>query len=120
MTYDLRRLRLKGMIQRVPGKNRYMLTRRGIRWALFLTKVYSRIVRPFSRLHDPPRVNASPNHRDAFQTLEVALEEIIENARLFHRGASAPQVASRQPPAASRKAIEKLASFVKMLEQQGS
>jgi len=103
MTYDLRRLRLKGMVQRLPGKNRYMLTRRGTRWAFFLTKVYSRILRPFSRRHDPPAdQKASRKSKDPFEALDAALEKIVLEARLF-RGASAPLVASRQSPVASQK-----------------
>jgi hypothetical protein len=102
MTYDLRKLRLKGMIQRLPGKNRYLLTPRGIRWALFLTKVYSRIVRPFSRRQDPPpSENAPQKLKDGFRALDAALEKIIQNAGLSP-GTSLPKAASRQSPAASR------------------
>ena len=46
MTYDLRRLRLKGMIARVPGTNRYTVTTFGLRAALFYTKVQLRLLRP--------------------------------------------------------------------------
>jgi hypothetical protein len=46
MTYDLRRLRLHGMIARVPGTHRYRLTPEGLRIALFFTRVYSRICGP--------------------------------------------------------------------------
>ena len=35
MTYDLRRLRLKGLIARIPDKNRYIVTSYGLRVALF-------------------------------------------------------------------------------------
>jgi hypothetical protein len=53
MTYDLRRLRLKGLIQRVPEKNRYVLTPRGRRGALFFTKTFARIFRPAMARLDP-------------------------------------------------------------------
>jgi len=43
MTYDLRRLRLKGLIRRVPGKNRYVLTPFGRRVVIFFSKLDSRI-----------------------------------------------------------------------------
>lgn len=46
MTYDLRRLRLKYLIQRVPKTHRYVFTPAGRRAALFLTKSYVRLVRP--------------------------------------------------------------------------
>jgi hypothetical protein len=42
MTYDLRRLRLNGLIRRLPHTNRYTLTEDGIRIAVFYTKVYNR------------------------------------------------------------------------------
>lgn len=39
MSYDLRRLRLHGLIQRLPRKNTYALTPEGIRVAVFYTKL---------------------------------------------------------------------------------
>jgi hypothetical protein len=39
MTYDLRRLRLHGLIERVPGTHRYRPTDLGLKTALFLTHV---------------------------------------------------------------------------------
>lgn len=46
MSYDLRRLRLHGLIQRDPGSHRYQVTNHGLRIATFLTRVHSRLVRP--------------------------------------------------------------------------
>ena len=46
MSYDLRRLRLHGLIQRIPGTHRYTITGRGLRIAIFLTRVHARLVRP--------------------------------------------------------------------------
>ncbi len=40
MTYDLRRLRLHGLIERVPRTNTYVLTPEGARVALFYTKAH--------------------------------------------------------------------------------
>jgi hypothetical protein len=42
MTYDLRRQRLHGLIERIPHSHRYQVTDLGIRVALFFTKVNSR------------------------------------------------------------------------------
>jgi hypothetical protein len=39
MTYDLRRLRRKGLIRRLPRSNSYVLTSDGVRVAIFYTKV---------------------------------------------------------------------------------
>ena len=48
MTYDLRRLRLNGLIRRLPHTNRYTLTEDGIRIAVFHTKVYNRLLVPLT------------------------------------------------------------------------
>jgi hypothetical protein len=53
MTYDLRRLRRKGLIRRVPGSQRYTLTTDGRRLAVFFTKTYTRIVCPSLSELDP-------------------------------------------------------------------
>jgi Mn-dependent DtxR family transcriptional regulator len=45
MTYDLRRLRAHGLIQRIPGTFRYTITDTGHRHARFLTRVHDRIWR---------------------------------------------------------------------------
>jgi hypothetical protein len=44
MTYDLRRLRLHGLIDRVPGTHRYQPTPLGWRAAAFLTHAYNRFL----------------------------------------------------------------------------
>ena len=46
MTYDLRRLRLHGLIQRIPKSYRYDVTPAGLRMALFFTRAYARLLRP--------------------------------------------------------------------------
>ena len=46
MGYNLRRLARKGLIARVDGKLCYTLTPHGRRVALFLTKLYARVLRP--------------------------------------------------------------------------
>jgi hypothetical protein len=46
MTYDLRRLRLHGMIERVPKTHRYRVTDFGFRAALFFTRTHARLYRP--------------------------------------------------------------------------
>jgi DNA-binding HxlR family transcriptional regulator len=45
MSYQLRRLRLHGLIQRLPKTHRYRLTDFGLRTALFCTRSYARIFR---------------------------------------------------------------------------
>jgi len=44
LTYDLRRLRLHGLIQRIDGTHRYTVTDRGLRIAIYLTRVHRRLL----------------------------------------------------------------------------
>ena len=46
MTYDLRRLRLKGLIERIEHSHRYHLTDLGIKVVTFFTKLYHRLFAP--------------------------------------------------------------------------
>jgi hypothetical protein len=46
MTYDLRRLRLKKLIERIGNSYRYRLTDLGIKVVTFFTKLYQRLFRP--------------------------------------------------------------------------
>jgi hypothetical protein len=43
ITYDLRRLRLHQIIQRIPRTNRYQVTPFGFQIAMFFTRTYSRL-----------------------------------------------------------------------------
>ena len=53
-TYDLRRLRLKGLIRRLDGTNTYLLTPEGVRFAAFYTKVHHRLLGPLLAADQPP------------------------------------------------------------------
>jgi len=52
-TYDLRRLKRKGLIVRLPGHHRYQLTPLGRRIAVLFTKVYGRVLAPSLAELDP-------------------------------------------------------------------
>ena len=79
MTYDLRRLRLAGLIQRLPHSNRYQLTADGIRIAVFYTKVYNRLLVPLTAADQP---QAPAQLRQALRTLDRHVEGYIDRARL--------------------------------------
>ena len=83
MTYDLRRLRLHGLIERIPHSHRYQVTDLGIRVALFFTKVHSRILRPgLSQLFDGcPKAPNRPVAA-AMRRLEQALAALFDQAKL--------------------------------------
>jgi predicted MarR family transcription regulator len=79
MTYDLRRLRLNGLIHRIPRSNRYMLTDDGIRIAVFYTKIYNRMLMPLTAADQP---QAPPNLRNALATITRHVDQYATRARL--------------------------------------
>jgi hypothetical protein len=83
--YDLRRLRLNGLLIRVPGTHRYQLTPEGRRLAVFLTKTYTRIVLPSLSELDPALpdeiAQRTPLAR-AWRAYEHALDARIADAAL--------------------------------------
>ena len=85
MTYDLRRLRRKGLIRRVPGSQRYELTDHGRRTAVFFTKTYTRILTPSLTELDPTLpddiAQRSPLAR-AWRAFEKALDQRITDTAL--------------------------------------
>jgi hypothetical protein len=83
MTYDLRRLRLKGLISRVAGTHRYVLTPIGRRVALFFAKTYARILRPgLARLDPALPLDPSDPLALAWQRLDRAIDRHIATAKL--------------------------------------
>lgn len=81
MTYDLRRLRLKGLIWRVPHSHRYRVTSYGINVALFLTRVNARLFRPGFAALQPEQPLPSPLAQ-AFQRVNAEIDRLTENAYL--------------------------------------
>lgn len=79
MTYDLRRLRRKGLIQRLPHRHRYVLTPDGVRVALFYTKLNDRLLRPLLAADQPP---APLPLRRALTVINHALDDYLTNARI--------------------------------------
>ena len=60
MSYDLRRLRLHGLLERIPKSHRYRLTAFGLKTALFYSRTYQRLLRRgLSELHDARPSNPS-------------------------------------------------------------
>ena len=79
MTYDLRRLRLKGMIHRRPGTNRYFVTPYGQKVALFFTKLERCVFRPgFASMDE--KVHVPGPISNAFKTLERSIEKLVIQA----------------------------------------
>jgi len=79
MTYDLRRLRLHGIIERIPHTHTYRLTQEGIRVAVFYTKLHRQLLGPLLEANHPP---APIDVRHALATIDHAINDYISNARL--------------------------------------
>jgi DNA-binding HxlR family transcriptional regulator len=79
MTYDLRRLRLNGLIQRVEHTHTYTLTPDGQRLAIFYTKLHDRLLRPLTAADQP---QAPPELRHALATIDQHVQDYITRARL--------------------------------------
>jgi hypothetical protein len=79
MSYDLRRLRMKGLITRLPRSNTYVLTPDGQRVAIFYTKVYNRLLRPLAAANDPP---APLPLRHALRVIDRHVADYITEARM--------------------------------------
>jgi hypothetical protein len=83
-SYDLARLRLNGLITRIPDRNRYRLTSDGLAFAIFYTKVHDRLLRPLLAADGPP---APPSIRKALRTIDIHITQRIDNARLAPKAA---------------------------------
>jgi len=81
MTYDLRRLRLKGLNHRIPQTHRYTATSYGLKVAFFYSKLYLRILRPEWNALLP-----DPDHLP--RPLRAALDHLEAEIRKLHQEAA--------------------------------
>ena len=79
MTYDLRRLRLHGLIQRLPRSHRYIVTLDGLQIASFYNTLYHHVLRPgWSVLAQPNTNTPAP--------LDTAIRHLADvTRRLFQQ-----------------------------------
>jgi len=82
MTYDLRRLRLHGLIQRLPKTHRYEVTATGLRYALFFTRSYDRLLRPGLSQIIPDIPSSNSTLQASFRKLETTMTSWVEKLRL--------------------------------------
>jgi hypothetical protein len=81
MSYDLRRLRLHGLIERLKGSHRYRLTSAGLKVALFYSRTYQHVIRPgLSLLHSPQDITPSGLAR-AYQQFENQMLAFLQEKR---------------------------------------
>jgi hypothetical protein len=79
MTYDLLRLRLKGLVARAPHTNTYTLSTDGPKTAVLYTKLDRRLLHPLLAADKTP---APPALRAALATIDKSCVEYINRARL--------------------------------------
>jgi len=82
MTYDLRRLRLHRIIERIPRSHRYQLTPGGLRIALFFSRTYARLLRPTLAEIMPQAPPSAGRIRNAFDRLQSAIDECCQEQQL--------------------------------------
>lgn len=82
VTYDLRRLRLHGLIRRIPRTHRYEVSDSGLRYALFFTRSYDRLLRPGLSVVLPDQTASDSTLRASFRQLESAMTSWAQQAKL--------------------------------------
>ena len=80
MTYDLRRLRLHGLLTRIPGSHRYRVSDFGFRAAVFLTRSYTRLLRHGLAVLGPRDPPCPAPLRDAVLRIETAVDRLWRDA----------------------------------------
>ncbi len=82
ITYDLRRLRLHGLIDRLPNTHPYQVPDNGLRHALFLTRAHIRLLRTgLAEIHGLP---VPTKLRTATTAYENAITDLTRAAALAH------------------------------------
>jgi hypothetical protein len=82
MSYHLRRLRLHGMIERIPKTHRYRLTGFGLRTAMFCTRAWTRIFRRGLGMTLPAASPVSNPILRSFDQLTAQINAWVDHAKL--------------------------------------
>jgi DNA-binding PadR family transcriptional regulator len=82
ITYDLRRLRFHGLIERIPQTHRYRITAKGLRTALFFTRLYDRSLRTGLAIISPAASNPQLPMAKSIRAAETAINNWYEHEKL--------------------------------------
>ena len=82
ISYDLRRLRIHRLIQRIPHSHRYQVTTAGLRQALFLTRLTQRLLIPGLAQLTDPSPPAPSRLRAAARAYDTAIDDLTRQAGL--------------------------------------
>jgi hypothetical protein len=90
-TYDLRRLRRKRLIERLPQSHRYQFTPLGRRVAVLFTKTYGRVLAPGLVALDPALPEGLARHcplSTAWRSLDRELDRFVTTGQPPHNTAT--------------------------------
>ena len=82
MTYDLRRLRAHGLIERIPRTRRYHVTDTGLQHALLFTHAHDHLLRTGLALTSDPNPPRKTKLHNAARAYQAAFDELTQQARL--------------------------------------
>jgi len=82
MTYDLRRLRVHGLIERIPRSRRYHVTDTGLQHALLFTHAHDHLLRTGLALTSDPSPPRKTKLHNAARAYQAAFDELTQQARL--------------------------------------
>jgi DNA-binding PadR family transcriptional regulator len=78
MSYELRRLRLHGLIERIEKTHRYRLTPKGLCTVVFYQRMYARMIRPALSVINGGLCIADSAQARAMQKLQSSIDHYIE------------------------------------------
>jgi hypothetical protein len=87
MTYDLKRLRLKGLIARPPGTNKYFLTPYGWKLARLYSRLEARVFRPVLTAFKQSPAALPEGLCAALKRVDAQLDRLINQAVLVKKAA---------------------------------
>jgi hypothetical protein len=82
ITYDLRRLRLHGLTERIPKTHRYRLTAKGLRTAIFYNRLYNRSLRTGLAIISPCAANSELPIAKSIRAAENAVNKWCQHQKL--------------------------------------
>jgi hypothetical protein len=77
LSYELRRLRLHGLIERLPKSHRYRLTPSGLGTIVFYQRTYTKVIRPALSILQAPACAPSAPMARAFQKLHTEIDSFL-------------------------------------------
>ena len=76
------RLRLHGLIERIPKTHRYRVTAKGLRTALFYTRLYDRSLRTGLAIISPAATNPTVPMAKSIRAAETAINNWYDQTKL--------------------------------------